>query len=224
MHLWWMISLIGLLATVPEADANAFELMTNAYSVFVSGGRLLHDVSGGLGLISKVIHSFDNFLDYSAEEQISEAIEDSADTKVTSSTSSAKEKEEKPETRKPSSSGTVPPLSESPSQTDGGGCGVLGLRITDDTLPKAALTECCGVHDACYSSSCKAKKRGCDKDLEKCLKRACADLTLERQVQKTCQGAAKLLYSGTMALSSQQYSDAQGKLSCRKEENRRGRR
>ncbi|KAK7073605.1 hypothetical protein SK128_017548, partial [Halocaridina rubra] len=106
-----------------------------------------------------------------------------------------------------------PTAAETPAQTISG-CGALGLKITDESLPVESLTACCNSHDACYGSSCQIKKRACDRGLKDCLAISC-EFILERQVQKTCQGAAKLLYSGTMALSSQQFSEAQEKLSCR---------
>ncbi|KAK8734352.1 hypothetical protein OTU49_006143 [Cherax quadricarinatus] len=96
------------------------------------------------------------------------------------------------------------------------GCGALGLHIRDDTLPVSRLTECCGTHDLCYRASCRVNKKDCDFKLKACLYTVCDDKTMTRAVQQTCRGAAKLLFSGTMALSFQQYNSAQGALECKK--------
>ncbi|KAK7077358.1 hypothetical protein SK128_013588, partial [Halocaridina rubra] len=93
------------------------------------------------------------------------------------------------------------------------GCGALGFHIRDETLPITRLTECCGTHDACYGSACRVNKRDCDGKLKSCLYSVCDDRSLDKGKQKTCRGAAKLLFSGTMALSFQQYNTAQEKLS-----------
>ena len=95
------------------------------------------------------------------------------------------------------------------------GCGALGLHIRDDSLPLTTMTDCCGVHDACYTASCRANKKECDGKLKSCLFTSCDVRGSDKMMQKRCKGAAKLLFSGTMALSFQQFNSAQEKLGCR---------
>lgn len=95
------------------------------------------------------------------------------------------------------------------------GCGALGLQIRDDSLPISTMTDCCSVHDSCYGASCKTNKKECDGRLRSCLFSACDGQPADKMTQKSCRGAAKLLFSGTMALSFQQYNAAQEKLGCR---------
>ncbi|XP_064095806.1 uncharacterized protein LOC135207861 [Macrobrachium nipponense] len=236
MHFSWIIFL-GLLATPsPAVDADTMELLSTGYTYMIHGGRLLHDVAGGMSLITKMFRAFDYFMDNTAQEQINEALEDAEEdseettqssSSVPQDTQTSSQETRTPPTVVPDSSARSPPPEPSRSPEGGGppnGCGVLGLQIKDPSLPVAELSQCCAEHDACYSSVCKTKKRQCDRKLKGCFVNVCDDLTLEWQIQKNCLGAAKLLYAGTMALSSQQYKNAQEKLSCRKESKRRGRR
>ncbi|CAL4207592.1 unnamed protein product, partial [Meganyctiphanes norvegica] len=96
------------------------------------------------------------------------------------------------------------------------GCGALGFHIKDPNLPVTKLTDCCGGHATCYSSACKVNKRDCDGKLKKCLMAVCSDKTLDKTTGKTCQAAGKLMWSGTMALSFQQYHDAQASIKCKR--------
>jgi len=97
------------------------------------------------------------------------------------------------------------------------GCGALGFHIKDSSLPVSKLTDCCGEHATCYSSMCKVVKRDCDNKLKKCLMAVCSDKSLDKTAAKTCQSAGKLMWSGTMALSFQQYHDAQASIKCKEE-------
>ncbi|XP_068236330.1 uncharacterized protein [Palaemon carinicauda] len=236
MHLLWIIC-VGLLATpCPAVDADTLELLSTGYTYMIHGGRLLHDVAGGMSLLSKMFRAFDYFTDQTAQEQIAEALEDAEDGSPETAQSARSEPnvqtssplpvaaDDSTKTLPQEPSKSAPETPKSPSGGALGGCGVLGLQIIDPTLPVPALTRCCTYHDGCYASVCKTKKRLCDRELRRCFLDVCDDLTLEWQVQKNCQGAAKLLYAGTMALSSQQYKMAQERLSCRNESKRRGRR
>lgn len=110
---------------------------------------------------------------------------------------------------------STPAADEVPIPSSFNGCGALGLHIRDDTLPISTMTDCCGAHDTCYAASCRANKKECDGKLRTCLFSACDGRPADKMLQKSCRGAAKLLFSGTMALSFQQYNGAQDKLGCR---------
>ncbi|KAG0710340.1 hypothetical protein GWK47_023021 [Chionoecetes opilio] len=195
-------SLLIFLLTATLTGATNVALFWNLYDAVVSGGRILHDVAEGVGAVSKAIRAIDNFLDTSALTQVTEALSKVEETK---------DKQE----------GTMegldpdPGPSEVPIPGSFSGCGALGLHIRDDSLPLSTMTECCGVHDACYAASCRANKKECDGKLRSCLYAACDGRGLDKLMPKNCKGAAKLLFSGTMALSFQQFNSAQVKLGCR---------
>ncbi|XP_042885160.1 uncharacterized protein LOC122261530 [Penaeus japonicus] len=213
MRVW---SFLCFFLTVTSSTANNIALFWNLYDAVISGGRILHDVADGVGAVSKAIRAIDSFLDSTAQAQVSEALakgeaEENADQKEAPAD--------------PPAAAVEPPAAAEPAATaedvpapSFNGCGALGFHIKDESLPVARLTECCGVHDACYSASCKANKRECDGKLRSCLFSVCDDRSLERGQQKACRGAAKLLFSGTMALSFQQYNNAQQKLACKKQQ------
>ncbi|KAK8734351.1 hypothetical protein OTU49_006143 [Cherax quadricarinatus] len=200
MQAWTTLCLL-LTATSTVADNAA--LFWNLYDAVISGGRILHDVADGVGAVSKAIRAIDHFLDSTAEAQVKEAIETSEKTETAPENPSTAQQTSSPDPLDTS----VPIFS---------GCGALGLHIRDDTLPVSRLTECCGTHDLCYRASCRVNKKDCDFKLKACLYTVCDDKTMTRAVQQTCRGAAKLLFSGTMALSFQQYNSAQGALECKK--------
>ena len=110
---------------------------------------------------------------------------------------------------------SFPDPDEIPIPSTFSGCGALGLHIRDDSLPITTMTDCCATHDSCYSTSCKVNKKECDGKLKSCLYVACDGRGPDKMMQKSCKGAAKLLFSGTMALSFQQFNAAQQKLGCK---------
>ncbi|XP_071526768.1 uncharacterized protein [Panulirus ornatus] len=195
----WAFLCLFLTATTTAADTVV--LFWTLYDAVISGGRILHDVVEGVGTVSKAIRAIDSFLDSSAEAQVTEAL--------------AKGETAEEAGKDPTAPQEVDSLLDTTAPSFNG-CGALGLHIRDESLPVSRLTDCCGTHDTCYSASCGSNKRDCDNKLRTCLFSVCDDRTMERGVQQTCRGAAKLLFSGTMALSSQQYSKSQEKLSCRK--------
>ncbi|KAG7165199.1 Group XIIA secretory phospholipase A2-like [Homarus americanus] len=191
MQLW---ATLCLLLTATSTMADNVALFWNLYDAVISGGRILHDVADGVGAVSKAIRAIDHFLDSTAEAQAP------ADT---------------PSTETPSLPTPTTEATDSPAPSFSG-CGALGLHIRDESLPMNRLTDCCSTHDACYGTSCTANKWDCDGKLRTCLFSVCNDRTLARAEQQKCRGAAKLLFSGTMALSFQQYNTAQEKLTCKK--------
>ncbi|XP_045595499.1 uncharacterized protein [Procambarus clarkii] len=204
MRAW---AVLYLLLTAASTMADNVALFWNLYDAVISGGRILHDVADGVGAVSKAIRAIDHFLDASAEAQVTaslaKATEEPGNTAGNTSPSQQAQEDSAP----------APADTSIPSFS---GCGALGLHIRDETLPVTRLTECCGTHDICYRASCRANKRDCDSKLKNCLYSVCDDRTMARGVQQTCRGAAKLLFSGTMALSFQQYNTAQAVLECKK--------
>ncbi|KAK3879963.1 hypothetical protein Pcinc_015525 [Petrolisthes cinctipes] len=215
-----VLFLPSLLVGVADGADNV-ALFWNLYDAVISGGRILHDVAEGVGAVSKAIRAIDSFLDSTAQAQITEAMaKDKAEEEV-KSTEEKKPTEEAATTTEgdsSSSSSNTASSSSSPMPPSISGCGALGLHIRDDTLPLKKMTECCSTHDACYSAACRSNKKDCDGKLRSCLFGMCDDRTLGKSVQYNCRGAAKLLFSGTMALSFQQYNTAQEKLECKKPE------
>lgn len=237
MHFKFSLSLIvTLLSITANCDNSLSEnlaLFWNLYDSVVTGTRILHDVTEGVGAVSKAIKAIDSFLDNNAEDQLSETVKDaiSEDTVAPKETltvkpptesniqeietcqastkkdgsSCAKESTIKTEESVESKESTIPKFN---------GCGALGFHIKDSNLPVTKMTDCCGVHDACYGASCRSNKRDCDGKLRNCLFDVCNDKTVVRSSQKSCRAAGKLLFSGTMALSFQQYNDAQKLLKC----------
>ena len=212
-------------------------LFWNLYDSVVRGSRILHDVTEGVGAVSKAIKAIDTFLDTSAEEELAASIKteessQSAGDAATDTTSvPAKGKKSKKKTAAAATGSwdaateTCPPeeaaagsesvpATKDPNSPKFDGCGALGFHIKDSNLPVNQMTDCCGVHDTCYSSACRVNKRDCDSKLRSCLFQVCDDRTLDRSLVKSCRGAAKLLFSGTMALSFQQYNEAQSNLKC----------
>ncbi|XP_050311107.1 group XIIA secretory phospholipase A2-like isoform X3 [Anthonomus grandis grandis] len=91
------------------------------------------------------------------------------------------------------------------------GCGSLGLKINSDYLPFAAMEECCNTHDICYDT-CNADKEVCDLDFKRCLYRHCDGYSKSvggQAMTKTCKGAAKVLFTGTLTFGCKSYKDAQ---------------
>lgn len=132
----------------------------------------------------------------------------------------------RPTTPKPSetdlplpTSGALPTMTaEDPKLPSLSGCGALELHIKAPNLPVDKMTACCDAHDACYIAACKANKRVCDNMLGGCLFSICEDKAIKMapgNLPNYCNAAAKLLYSGTMALSFHQYKEAQDQLKCR---------
>ncbi|XP_037798101.1 uncharacterized protein LOC119593193 [Penaeus monodon] len=206
MRVW---SLLCFFLTVTTSTANNIALFWNLYDAVISGGRILHDVADGVGAVSKAIRAIDSFLDSTAEAQVAEALAKGEPE----ATADKKDAPADPPETTPEAEAT--PAADSAPVPSFNGCGALGFHIRDESLPVARLTECCGTHDSCYSASCRANKRDCDGKLRSCLFSVCDDRSMERGQQKACRGAAKLLFSGTMALSFQQYNNAQEKLTCK---------
>ncbi|XP_042228723.1 uncharacterized protein LOC121870819 [Homarus americanus] len=214
MQLW---ATLCLLLTATSTMADNVALFWNLYDAVISGGRILHDVADGVGAVSKAIRAIDHFLDSTAEAQITEALA-KAEAKESTEKETAKSTEapaDTPSTETPSLPTPTTEATDSPAPSFSG-CGALGLHIRDESLPMNRLTDCCSTHDACYGTSCTANKWDCDGKLRTCLFSVCNDRTLARAEQQKCRGAAKLLFSGTMALSFQQYNTAQEKLTCKK--------
>ncbi|KAK7068879.1 hypothetical protein SK128_013590, partial [Halocaridina rubra] len=203
----WPVMCACILLTVSSSTrGDNVHLFWNLYDAVISGGRILHDVAEGVGAVSKAIKAIDMFLETTSEIKKMATKEDDKDE----TTTEGKTSEQQPNPSIP------PPDPELDAATPSfSGCGALGFHIRDETLPITRLTECCGTHDACYGSACRVNKRDCDGKLKSCLYSVCDDRSLDKGKQKTCRGAAKLLFSGTMALSFQQYNTAQEKLSCR---------
>ncbi|XP_068225971.1 uncharacterized protein [Palaemon carinicauda] len=183
------------------------DLFWNLYDAVISGGRILHDVAEGVGAVSKAIRAIDLFLESTSEMK---KLAGDGEPKEEASSPDDKTKEESDPIPIPEPDPVLDAATPSFS-----GCGALGFHIRDESLPITPLTECCSIHDACYGSACRVNKRDCDSKLKNCLYSVCEDKSLDKAKSKPCKGAAKLLFSGTMALSFQQYNTAQEKLSCR---------
>lgn len=52
------------------------------------------------------------------------------------------------------------------------GCGALGVKISTDFLPFAAMEKCCNAHDICYDT-CNKDKEACDVEFKRCLYKHC---------------------------------------------------
>ncbi|XP_055856506.1 group XIIA secretory phospholipase A2 [Episyrphus balteatus] len=95
------------------------------------------------------------------------------------------------------------------------GCGSLGLSISTEYLPAAEMGACCNEHDICYDT-CNSDKELCDLDFKRCLYRHCEtyDKTIASDIViKSCKGAAKMLFTGTLTLGCKSFLDAQ-KRTC----------
>lgn len=92
------------------------------------------------------------------------------------------------------------------------GCGALGLKLDKTFLPIAEMTSCCDHHDICYDT-CNNDKELCDIEFRRCLYGFCDkyEEKLPPHVTRACKGAAKLLYTGTLAMGCKAYQDAQSK-------------
>lgn len=205
MKPWSLLCLCLVLTLTPSARGNNSDLFWNLYSAVISGGRILHDVAEGVGSVSKAIKAIDMFLESTSE------------MKKLASDSDSKEEATSDQKGTGDSAPSIPapdPVLDAATPSFSG-CGALGFHIRDESLPITRLTECCGIHDACYNSACKVNKRDCDNKLRNCLFSVCEDKSFDKSKQKMCRGAGKLLFSGTMALSFQQYNTAQEKLACR---------
>uniref|UniRef100_A0A6P7GNM2 Group XIIA secretory phospholipase A2-like n=1 Tax=Diabrotica virgifera virgifera TaxID=50390 RepID=A0A6P7GNM2_DIAVI len=91
------------------------------------------------------------------------------------------------------------------------GCGSLGLSISSEYLPLGEMKKCCDAHDICYDT-CGNDKEVCDINFKRCLYKYCE--TYDKSVAgntvvKTCKGAAKMLFTGTLTLGCKSYLDAQ---------------
>lgn len=206
-------------------------LFWNLYDSVVTGSRILHDITEGVGAVSNAIKAIDAFLDTNTEQlgdAIAEATLDEtgieteplitpdkprASVAEKCGINSAKGGRESCKS-KPDVLVKEQSVGKEPDVPKFNGCGALGFHIRDTNLPVTKMTDCCVVQDACYSASCRSNKRDCDGKLRNCLFSVCDDKSVQRTSQKSCRAAAKLLFSGTMALSFQQYSDAQKLLNC----------
>ncbi|KAG5877978.1 hypothetical protein JTB14_032239 [Gonioctena quinquepunctata] len=93
------------------------------------------------------------------------------------------------------------------------GCGSLGVKITTDYLPLGEMQNCCDEHDICYDT-CGKEKEICDLEFKRCLYRYCDSyqkLVGGNTMVKTCKGAAKMLFTGTLTLGCKSFLDAQTK-------------
>ncbi|XP_064080983.1 group XIIB secretory phospholipase A2-like protein isoform X1 [Macrobrachium nipponense] len=209
-----LLYLCLFLALTSGVQGNNVDLFWNLYDAVISGGRILHDVAEGVGAVSKAIRAIDMFLESTSE------LGGWIGWKMKKLAGDGEPKEgaapddKTAEEMEPVSIPEPDPILDAATPSFSG-CGALGFHIRDESLPITRLTECCSTHDACYGSACRANKRDCDSKLKNCLFAVCDDKTIDKSKYKTCKGAAKLLFSGTMALSFQQYNTAQEKLSCR---------
>lgn len=90
------------------------------------------------------------------------------------------------------------------------GCGSIGFQWQKDTLPLEQLEECCNKHDICYDT-CNKKKNSCDKKFKTCLYNLCGKRkdSVDGFSLTKCKAAAKLMFTGTIALGCKSYKDAQ---------------
>jgi len=196
-------------------------LFWNLYDSVVTGTRILNDVAEGVGAVSKAIVAIDYFLDRDkadendvegAESPVSPADESPVQHLSPSGTCQKASKDD-PLCKIPNVSKVVDETTgELPKSFNG--CGALGFHIRDANLPVGKLTDCCPIHDKCYGAACRASKRDCDNKLKTCLFAVCDAKTVARTDKQACRAASKLLFTGVMALSYQQYGDAQSLLKC----------
>ena len=197
--------LYSLIFSLVSVNGQNLALFWNLYEAVAQGSRIIHDITEGVGAVSKAIAAIDSFLDISAVDQITESLAEKSGTEETVTGEV---------TESPTVTDPTPPTEEEVPKFSG--CGALGFHIRDDNIPVEKLTLCCGVHDECYSSGCRPNKRQCDSKLRTCLFSVCDDKTLDRNQSKSCRAASKLLFSGTMVLSNQQYADTQKRIGCSK--------
>ncbi|XP_015586001.1 group XIIA secretory phospholipase A2 [Cephus cinctus] len=89
------------------------------------------------------------------------------------------------------------------------GCGTLGLEINQEYLPLSEMTQCCDAHDICYDT-CGSDKEKCDIAFKRCLYKYCDSYeNTGSAVANTCKAAAKMLFTGTIALGCKSYLDSQ---------------
>lgn len=90
------------------------------------------------------------------------------------------------------------------------GCGALGLKIDPAFLPIGEMSKCCNAHDICYDT-CNSNKEVCDVEFKRCLYQYCDShkKNLGGNMVTACKSAAKILFTGTMALGCKAYLDAQ---------------
>lgn len=90
------------------------------------------------------------------------------------------------------------------------GCGALGLKIDPTYLPIGEMSKCCNTHDICYDT-CNMQKDLCDMEFKNCLYRYCDNhkKSIGDKMVTACKSAAKILFTGTMALGCKAYLDAQ---------------
>ncbi|KAF5286972.1 hypothetical protein FQR65_LT12370 [Abscondita terminalis] len=90
------------------------------------------------------------------------------------------------------------------------GCGALGLKIDSSSLPIGEMSKCCNEHDICYDT-CNSNKEACDLDFKRCLYQYCETYkkNIGEKMVTACKGAAKILFTGTMALGCRAYLNAQ---------------
>ncbi|GAB6028467.1 Phospholipase A2, group XIIA [Chamberlinius hualienensis] len=92
------------------------------------------------------------------------------------------------------------------------GCGSLGVKWEMDLLPVEQLSTCCDKHDYCYDT-CNQTKDDCDKKFKRCLYKICEmnKNIIDASSMNKCKGAAKFMYTGTLALGCTAYKNAQNK-------------
>ncbi|XP_018027705.1 uncharacterized protein LOC108682949 [Hyalella azteca] len=224
LPLFYALAVLSVRGTDTFSDNVA--LFWNLYDSVVTGSRILHDVTEGVGAVSKAIKAIDTFLDTDAEKQLEESVaqaieEDKTATENGDEIATCDQNSKDESCSKESKS--EPDTSTETEMPKFNGCGALGFHIMDANLPVGKMIECCGVHNTCYTSACRVNKRDCDSKLRSCLFSHCDQKSIERSQKKPCYAAAKLLFSGTMALSYQQYKDAQDALKCQGRSNRYGR-
>ena len=215
------IIVTSLLVTTPRADplSDNIALFWNLYETVTTGTKILTDITEGVGAVSNAIAAIDAYL---AKDKTDATVPE-VDVKTLNSVDLISEDvcalDDKLCSAKVSE---IPSLNEAISHAHPtehalpkfSGCGALGFHIRNVNLPVLDMTDCCSVHDTCYGKSCRSNKRDCDSKLKKCLFKVCDPKQVEKSHQKSCKAAAKLLFSGTMALSYQQYKDAQDLLKC----------
>lgn len=200
MNLWSFLSMLLVTTTSVGQSSETLELFWNLYSAVVRGSRILHDITEGVGAVSKAIRAIDNLLDLGPPEETDEE-QKNVDLTGPVEAVTAVEANGAPET---------------PSVFNE--CGALGFHIRDQNLPVGKMTQCCVAHDGCYEASCKVNKKDCDSKLRSCLFSKCDNKTMDKSLQKICVSAAQLLFSGKMALSFQEFNGAQQRQFCKPNE------
>lgn len=207
LYITFMILAINIDSSDSSIADNAM-MFYNLYKSVMRGSRILRDISDGAGAVTDAMNAIDNIVD-------GKSMPAEGKPSVGSDTVPAVSPETTPCGVPGSESACSAEDVHMPDLTQTTACGALGFYIQDSNLPISQMTECCDVHVSCYGFVCRANKRKCDRELKKCLGTVCkSDKTLDRKMKRSCKAATRLLLTGTMAMSFQQYKNAQELLLC----------